>query len=97
MTDTPDYINRQQEIKKLKYNQEIFLRIQSILVDKIFINASDIEIHSHLKDDLELDSLGITEVIMEIEKEFEIGIPDEYIDNAIFVFDLVDLVDKAII
>jgi acyl carrier protein len=52
-------------------------RLQSILADQLVRDPSDILPEHNLTEDLGLDSLDEVEVIMAIEEEFSIEIPDE--------------------
>ena len=47
----------------------------------------------NLKDDLEADSLDAVELIMQIEEEFEVEIPDEVASNMKTVKDIVDYIE----
>ena len=57
--------------------KEIEKRIKSILIDKLGIDEAEVKLESEFSNDLGADSLDTVEIIMEIEKEFEIQIPDE--------------------
>ena len=60
----------------------MFEKIRSIIADQLCIdNADSITLETTLSDDLEADSLDAVEVIMAIEDEFGIEIPDEEAQN----------------
>jgi acyl carrier protein len=52
-------------------------KIKAILIDKLGVDESEVIPEADFANDLGADSLDTVEIIMEIEKEFEIQIPDE--------------------
>ena len=55
----------------------IFDKIREILAEQLGADAEDITMDTNIMKDLEADSLDVVEIIMAIEDEFEIEIPDE--------------------
>ena len=55
----------------------IFEKVRSILAEQLGADAEDITLDTNIMKDLEADSLDVVEIIMAIEDEFEIEIPDE--------------------
>ena len=57
---------------------EIADKVRSIIVDKLGVDETEAKNdHASFVDDLGADSLDTVELIMELEKEFSIAIPDE--------------------
>ncbi len=52
-------------------------RVTKIIVEKLGVEASEVTIDASFTNDLGADSLDTVELIMELEKEFDISIPDE--------------------
>ncbi len=52
-------------------------RVKVIVVEKLGAEESEVTLDSHFVNDLGADSLDTVELIMEIEKEFDVTIPDE--------------------
>lgn len=52
-------------------------RVTKIIVDKLGVDESEITPEASFTNDLGADSLDTVELIMELEKEFDISIPDE--------------------
>jgi len=71
-------------------------KVKQIIEDKLGLKESDYELRSDFRMDLECDSLDMMELIMTIEKEFNIMIPDDDAYNINTVQQLMDYVDKRI-
>ena len=56
---------------------DIATRVKKIIVDKLGVDANEVNDASSFTGDLGADSLDTVELIMEFEKEFNISIPDE--------------------
>lgn len=70
----------------------MFERIQEIIADKLSIDVEEINLDSSFIDDLNADSLDIVELIMALEDELEMEIPDEDVENFKTVGDVVNYV-----
>ena len=62
--------------------------VEQIIADNLNIEKESIKDESNFVNDLGADSLNIVEVIMGIEKEYEIEIPDEDVESLHTVGDL---------
>ena len=69
-------------------------QIKEILKDTMDIDESKITLDAKLKEDLELDSLDSVELIMSVEEEFGIEIPDEDVMNFKTVNDIVTYIEE---
>jgi acyl carrier protein len=56
---------------------EVFERIKEVLADRLSVEESDITEEANFQEDLDADSLDLVEMIMELEDQFGIKIPDE--------------------
>lgn len=74
----------------------VFEKICGIISDQLGISADVITMDTNLTKDLEADSLDAVEVIMAIEEEFGIEIPDEMAEQFKLVGNLVDYVEDNI-
>ena len=70
----------------------IFDKIKDIIIDQLQVEESDVAMDTNLMKDLSADSLDAVEIIMAIEDEFGIEIPDEDAENIQTVGDLVKYV-----
>ena len=66
--------------------------VKDLIVQSLGVNASEITPDSSFIDDLGADSLDIVELVMLIEKEFSIEIPDEDAEKISTVQDAVDYI-----
>ncbi len=77
-------------------SEEIFEKVKSIIVDQLGAEESAITLEASFIDDLEADSLDIVELIMAIEEEFGISIPDADAEKVVTVGDVVDYIKENV-
>ena len=70
----------------------IFESVRNILVDQLGVDADVVTMDSNFIDDLNADSLDIVELVMAMEQEFGISIPDEEAERIKTVGDAVDFI-----
>ncbi len=73
----------------------VFEKIRDIVVDQLDVDAGDVTVDSSIIDDLGADSLDIVDLVMSIEEEFDVEIPDEEVENIKTVGDIVKYVENA--
>tara|TARA_B100000927_G_scaffold258226_1_gene226548 strand:+ start:641 stop:871 length:231 start_codon:yes stop_codon:yes gene_type:complete len=71
-----------------------FDKVKEVIIDKLGIEDSKIESGSSFVDDLGADSLDTVELIMQLEEEFGIEIPDEDAEKITTVQAAVDYIEK---
>ena len=72
----------------------MFEKIRDIIVEQLDLDDSDsLTMETSLKDDLDADSLDAVEVIMALEEEFDIEIPDEEAENFKTRGDIVEYIE----
>lgn len=71
----------------------MFEEVQKILAKQLRIDAASIQPASRIKEDLGADSLNILQLLMKIEDDYGIVIPDEKLANFETVQDVVDYLD----
>ena len=82
-------------ILKLKIMSEIATKVVAIVVDKLGVEESQVTPESNFTSDLGADSLDTIELIMEIEKEFGISIPDDQAEKILTVGDAISHIENA--
>ena len=71
-----------------------FDKVKEVIIDKLGIEESKIESGSSFVDDLGADSLDTVELIMQLEEEFGIEIPDEDAEKITTVQAAVDYIEQ---
>lgn len=71
----------------------IFKTIKKIISEQLGIDEKDISLDSNLTNDLNADSLDAVEIIMAVEDEYSIEIPDEKIEDFATLQDLVEFIE----
>ena len=74
----------------------VFEKIRDMIVEQLGVNQDDITMETSLTKDLEADSLDAVEIIMAIEDEFGIEIPEDEADKFQVVGNLVKFVEDNI-
>ncbi len=78
-------------------NQEIFERVKKIVVEQLEIEDADtVKPEASFADDLQADSLDTVELVMALEEEFDIEIPDEAAEQITTVQAAVDYISKKV-
>lgn len=86
---TTDYFNRVAEKDKGIFDKKIFEKVKNIIVEQLDVEPYEVNINATLVDDLGVDSLDAVELVMAIEEEFIIEIPDEAAERMRTVRDIV--------
>lgn len=71
---------------------EIEKRMNGLLVSELGLDEAKLNNEARFEEDLEVDSLGVVELLMAIEDEFGVSIPDEEAENIGTVGQAVDIV-----
>ena len=74
----------------------MFEKVREIIADKLSINEDEITMDSAFLEDLNADSLDIVELIMALEDELDMEIPDEDAENFVTVGDVVRFVKSHV-
>ena len=77
-------------------SEEIFDKVKEIIVEQLGVAEDSVNEESSFIEDLGADSLDIVELIMAIEEEFDIEIPDTDAEKVVTVGDVVDYIKDNI-
>ena len=69
-------------------------KVKSIIVEQLGISEDEVKPEASFIDDLGADSLDIVELVMAMEEEFEIEIPDEEAENIKTVGDAINYISQ---
>ncbi|UZQ86677.1 acyl carrier protein [Thermoclostridium stercorarium] len=70
----------------------IFEKVKEIIVDQLGVDESEVTMEASFIDDLGADSLDIVELIMALEEEFDLEIPDKDAEKIVTVGDAVEYI-----
>lgn len=74
----------------------VFEKVKAILSEQFDVEGDSITLESSITEDLGADSLDVVDLLMSIEDEFEVEVPDSEVENIKTVGDLVKYIeDKA--
>ena len=75
---------------------EIESKMVDLLVEELGIERDKITMASKFEEDLEVDSLGVVELLMALEDNFDVNIPDEEAEAISTVSEAVDIVETKV-
>lgn len=76
--------------------EDIFNKVKTILSEQLGVEAQSIEMDSDFIDDLNADSLDIVDLVLDLENEFDITIPDEEAERIKTVGDAVEYIESSL-
>lgn len=71
-----------------------FERVKKVVVEQLDVNPDEVTVEASFMDDLGADSLDVVELVMGLEEEFEIEIPDEEAEKIATVGGAVEYIEK---
>lgn len=74
----------------------VFEKVKSILAEQLDADESELTMETNIAKDLGADSLDVVELLMTIEDEFSIEIPDEEIENIRTIGELTEYIQNNI-
>ncbi len=72
----------------------VFEKVCEIIASELSVSKEEIKLETHLQNDLGADSLDAVELVMTIEEEFDIAIPDDVAQNLKTVGDIVNYLEN---
>lgn len=73
---------------------DIFGKVKKIVADQLEVDADEVKSESNFASDLGADSLDTVELVMALEEEFDIEIPDEAAEKILTVQEAVDYISS---
>jgi acyl carrier protein len=73
---------------------DIAARVKAIIVDKLGVDENEVTPEASFTNDLGADSLDTVELIMEFEKEFNMGIPDDQAESISTVGEAIKYIEE---
>ncbi len=75
-------------------HDELYEKVKAVIVDQLGVEEDDVNEDAAFVDDLGADSLDIVELVMALEEEFGVSIPDEQAEKIKTVGDAVDFITE---
>ena len=75
---------------------DYFERVVQIIAEELNIEPETLTLSTHITDDLNADSLDAMEVILKIEEEFDVEIPDDIVQRIQTIADVVEFLDSQV-
>ena len=72
----------------------VFDKVKAILVDQLDVDENKVTMEASITDDLGADSLDIADIVMSIEEEFNVEVPDEQLQNIKVVGDIIKYIEE---
>jgi acyl carrier protein len=77
-------------------NQEIFERVQKVIVEQLGVDESAVTPEASFVDDFNADSLDLVELVMAFEQEFDVSISEEEAERVRTVADAVRMLTEKV-
>ena len=71
----------------------VFEKVRDILVEQLDVEEDKVTMEASITDDLGADSLDVVDLVMSLEEEFDVEIPDDQVENIKTVGDLVRYIE----
>jgi acyl carrier protein len=78
-----------------EHERSLIDKVRRIIAEQLDVDINDIRMESSFVDDLGADSLGVVELVLAFEEEFEIDVPDEDVEKIRTVGDAVHYLDAV--
>ena len=76
--------------------EEVFEKVKEIIVEQLGVAETSVTMEASFIDDLGADSLDIVDLVMALEEEFDMEIPDADAEKVVTVGDVVDYIIDCI-
>ena len=77
-------------------SEEVFEKVKAIIIEQLQSAEASVTMEASFIDDLGADSLDLVELIMALEEEFDIEIPDADAEKVVTVGDVVDYIKENV-
>lgn len=73
----------------------VFEKVKDILVDQLDVEEEKVTLEASIIDDLGADSLDLVDLVMSLEEEFDVEIPDDQVENIKTVGDIIKYIEDS--
>ena len=71
----------------------VFDKLKDLIADQLGVDEGEVTMEANIQDDLGADSLDVVDLVMSLEEEFDIEIPDEAVEGIKTVGDIVKVIE----
>nr|YP_009296163.1 acyl carrier protein [Sebdenia flabellata]AOM65098.1 acyl carrier protein [Sebdenia flabellata] len=79
-----------------EYSADTLKKVKDIIIEQLGVNEKDVTLQANFGTDLGADSLDTVELVMAIEEEFSIDIPDDDAAKIETLAQAIEFIDKAV-
>ena len=72
----------------------VFEKFKEILADQLDVEEEKVTMEASITEDLGADSLDVADIVMSIEEEFDVEVPDDQLQNIKLVGDIVKYIEE---
>ena len=72
----------------------MFEKIRDLIVEEVGVDEEQVTMDASFKNDLNIDSLDLFEMVMTLEEEFDVEFPSEDLENIDTVGDLINYIEN---
>ena len=72
----------------------VFDKVKEIVIDQLDVEEDKVTMEASISEDLGADSLDIVDLVMSLEEEFDVEIPDEKVESVKTVGDIVKFIEE---
>ncbi|MFT3950486.1 MAG: acyl carrier protein [Oscillospiraceae bacterium] len=72
----------------------VFDKVKDIIVEQLGVDAENVTMEASITEDLGADSLDVVDLVMSIEEEFDVEIPEDEVENIKTVGNIVKFIEE---
>ena len=72
----------------------MFEKLKEIISEQLEVNVEDITLESNIMDDFDADSLDLVDIVMSVEDEFGVEVPEDAVEKIKTVGDVVNFIEE---
>lgn len=74
----------------------VFDKLKEFVVEQLDVDADKVTMNASITEDLGADSLDVVDLVMSLEEEFDMEIPDEAVENIKTIGDIVKYIEEKL-
>ena len=72
----------------------VFEKLKDIICEQLEVEAERVTMESNIMDDFDADSLDLVDIVMSVEDEFEVEVPEDAVEKMKTVGDVVKFIEE---